>query len=115
TPLLQLHLRWRVFRGREHPAQWHERIGRPSLPRPPGPLVWFHAVSLGTLRGFNFYSRLFCRFHNLKWKINYVSMCVREISRRRNGCDSGLQAVRSSAAWVNHSDDNDDDVRFVRF
>ncbi|CAI0408151.1 unnamed protein product [Linum tenue] len=47
SPVLQLHLRWRVFRGREHPARWHERIGRPSLPRPLGPLVWFHAVSLG--------------------------------------------------------------------
>ncbi|CAI0469553.1 unnamed protein product [Linum tenue] len=47
SPLLQLHLRWRVFRCLEHPARWQERIGRPSLPRPPGPLVWFHAVSLG--------------------------------------------------------------------
>ncbi|CAH9113911.1 unnamed protein product [Cuscuta epithymum] len=47
SPLLYLHLRWRKRRGLEHPTRWRERLGRPSLPRPPGPLVWFHAVSLG--------------------------------------------------------------------
>ncbi|XP_024031914.1 probable 3-deoxy-D-manno-octulosonic acid transferase, mitochondrial isoform X2 [Morus notabilis] len=47
SPLLYLHLRWRQHRGLEHPLRWPERLGRASLPRPPGPLVWFHAVSLG--------------------------------------------------------------------
>ncbi|GAV63816.1 Glycos_transf_N domain-containing protein [Cephalotus follicularis] len=47
SPLLHLHLHWRRLRGLEHPLRWAERLGRPSLPRPPGPLVWFHAVSLG--------------------------------------------------------------------
>ncbi|KAA8518637.1 hypothetical protein F0562_016111 [Nyssa sinensis] len=47
SPLLYLHLRWRKLRGLEHPHRWRERMGRPSLPRPPGPLIWFHAVSLG--------------------------------------------------------------------
>ncbi|KAL7264907.1 hypothetical protein ACSBR1_002793 [Camellia fascicularis] len=47
SPLLHLHVRWRKFRGLEHPLRWPERLGRPSLPRPPGPLLWFHAVSLG--------------------------------------------------------------------
>ncbi|XP_071908367.1 probable 3-deoxy-D-manno-octulosonic acid transferase, mitochondrial isoform X2 [Coffea arabica] len=47
SPLINLHLRWRKFRGLEHPKRWTERLGRPSLPRPAGPLVWFHAVSLG--------------------------------------------------------------------
>lgn len=47
SPMINLHLRWRKFRGLEHPLRWRERLGRPSLPRPPGPLVWFHAVSLG--------------------------------------------------------------------
>nr|GMC79587.1 probable 3-deoxy-D-manno-octulosonic acid transferase, mitochondrial isoform X1 [Ipomoea batatas] len=47
SPLLYLHLRWRKRRGLEHPLRWVERLGRPSLPRPAGPLVWFHAVSLG--------------------------------------------------------------------
>ncbi|XP_010243392.1 PREDICTED: probable 3-deoxy-D-manno-octulosonic acid transferase, mitochondrial isoform X2 [Nelumbo nucifera] len=47
SPLLYLHLQWRRLRGLEHPLRWRERFGRPSLPRPPGPLLWFHAVSLG--------------------------------------------------------------------
>nr|XP_010909884.1 probable 3-deoxy-D-manno-octulosonic acid transferase, mitochondrial isoform X3 [Elaeis guineensis] len=47
APLIYLHLHWRRLRGLEHPSRWPERFGRPSLPRPPGPLLWFHAVSLG--------------------------------------------------------------------
>ncbi|KAL4560430.1 hypothetical protein LXL04_032581 [Taraxacum kok-saghyz] len=47
SPLINLHIRWRKFRGLEHPLRWPERLGRPSLPRPPGSLIWFHAVSLG--------------------------------------------------------------------
>ncbi|CAN6718855.1 unnamed protein product [Malus baccata var. baccata] len=47
SPLLYLHLHWRKLRGLEHPLRWPERLGRPSLPRPEGPLIWFHAVSLG--------------------------------------------------------------------
>ncbi|OMO82012.1 hypothetical protein CCACVL1_12106 [Corchorus capsularis] len=47
SPLLHLHLHWRKLRGLEHPLRWPERLGRPSLPRPSGPLLWFHAVSLG--------------------------------------------------------------------
>ncbi|KAF8403201.1 hypothetical protein HHK36_011300 [Tetracentron sinense] len=47
SPFIYLHLQWRRLRGLEHPLRWPERFGRPSLPRPPGPLLWFHAVSLG--------------------------------------------------------------------
>ncbi|KAK7279487.1 hypothetical protein RJT34_24540 [Clitoria ternatea] len=47
SPLIRLHLRWRRFRGLEHPLRWPERLGLPSQPRRPGPLLWFHAVSLG--------------------------------------------------------------------
>ncbi|KAJ0784681.1 putative transferase [Helianthus annuus] len=47
SPLIHLHLRWRKFRGLEHPIRWPERLGRPSHRRPPGSLIWFHAVSLG--------------------------------------------------------------------
>ncbi|GFP94436.1 probable 3-deoxy-d-manno-octulosonic acid transferase mitochondrial [Phtheirospermum japonicum] len=47
SPLIRLHLRWRRFRGREHPLRWRERLGRPSAPRPAGRLIWIHAVSLG--------------------------------------------------------------------
>lgn len=47
SPLLLLHLFWRRHRGLEHSLHWPERLGRASLPRPPGPLLWFHAVSVG--------------------------------------------------------------------
>jgi hypothetical protein len=47
SPLIRLHLRWRRFRGLEHLQRWPERLGHPSQPRQQGPLVWFHAVSLG--------------------------------------------------------------------
>ncbi|KAG0487981.1 hypothetical protein HPP92_006792 [Vanilla planifolia] len=46
-PFLYLHLHWRRIRGLEHWSRWPERFGRPSAPRPPGSLIWFHAVSLG--------------------------------------------------------------------
>ncbi|KAJ6796807.1 putative 3-deoxy-D-manno-octulosonic acid transferase, mitochondrial [Iris pallida] len=47
TPAASVFIRWRRFRGLEHRTRWPERFGRPSSPRPPGPLLWFHAVSLG--------------------------------------------------------------------
>ena len=40
-------LRRRAARGKEDPARLNERLGRPARPRPPGPLVWLHAVSVG--------------------------------------------------------------------
>lgn len=40
-------LSWRVRRGKEDPARLRERYGEASLPRPPGPLVWVHAASVG--------------------------------------------------------------------
>ncbi|KAJ8493374.1 hypothetical protein OPV22_015095 [Ensete ventricosum] len=46
-PIIFAHIQWRRLRGLEHPTRWPERFGRPSSPRPPGPLLWFHAVSLG--------------------------------------------------------------------
>lgn len=34
-------------RGKEDPARFSERLGRPSAARPDGPLIWVHAVSVG--------------------------------------------------------------------
>ena len=47
-------LRARRKRGKEHSTRWIEKCGRPSQPRPSGPLIWLHAVGLGevmSLRG----------------------------------------------------------------
>lgn len=40
-------LRKRAGRGKEDPARIGERLGRPGMARPPGPLVWLHGVSVG--------------------------------------------------------------------
>lgn len=47
TPLWQLALWWRGRRGREDPSRVSEKLGRYTRPRPPGPLLWIHAVSVG--------------------------------------------------------------------
>ncbi|MES2342222.1 MAG: 3-deoxy-D-manno-octulosonic acid transferase [Pseudomonadota bacterium] len=40
-------LRRRVAAGKEDAARLEERLGRSALPRPDGPLVWLHGVSVG--------------------------------------------------------------------
>ncbi|MEL6124987.1 MAG: 3-deoxy-D-manno-octulosonic acid transferase [Pseudomonadota bacterium] len=37
----------RVAKGKEDPDRIEERLGHASAPRPEGPLVWFHAASVG--------------------------------------------------------------------
>lgn len=37
----------RLADGKEHPERMSERIGEATIDRPPGPLVWFHAASVG--------------------------------------------------------------------
>ena len=47
APFAPLILSRREKRGKEEPARRDERLGRASLPRPTGPLVWIHAASVG--------------------------------------------------------------------
>ena len=47
SPFLPAVLRARARRGKEDPARLGERFGRASIPRPDGPIVWLHAVSVG--------------------------------------------------------------------
>jgi 3-deoxy-D-manno-octulosonic-acid transferase len=49
TPLALLLLLWRLLQGKEDPSRIQERLGWPTSPRPPGPLLWFHAASVGEL------------------------------------------------------------------
>ena len=46
-PLAPLLLRCRAARGKEDPHRLGERLGRPSLERPTGLLVWMHGASIG--------------------------------------------------------------------
>jgi 3-deoxy-D-manno-octulosonic-acid transferase len=47
APAIELLLSKRVKRGKEDPARLPERRGIAGLPRPPGPLIWLHAASVG--------------------------------------------------------------------
>ncbi|WP_274629975.1 lipid IV(A) 3-deoxy-D-manno-octulosonic acid transferase [Arvimicrobium flavum] len=46
-PLIGGYVAWRASRGKEDPKRRSERYGYPSRARPAGPLVWFHAASVG--------------------------------------------------------------------
>lgn len=46
-PAAPLLLKLRERRGKEEPSRRAERLGRPSISRPPGRLAWFHAASVG--------------------------------------------------------------------
>jgi len=46
-PLAPALLRRRAQAGKEDAARMGERLGRPATPRPAGPLVWLHGVSVG--------------------------------------------------------------------
>lgn len=46
-PLAPGLLRRRAQRGKEDPARLAERLGIASMPRPAGPLIWLHGVSVG--------------------------------------------------------------------
>lgn len=53
-PVLGLHLRRRLARGKEDPKRWQEKLAKTQVPRPEGQVIWLHAVGLGevlTLRG----------------------------------------------------------------
>jgi 3-deoxy-D-manno-octulosonic-acid transferase len=47
VPLVDVLLKLRLKRGKEHPERWPERRGTSSVPRPDGPLVWLHCASVG--------------------------------------------------------------------
>jgi 3-deoxy-D-manno-octulosonic-acid transferase len=46
-PLAPTILRMRARAGKEDPERLGERLGRASLPRQPGPLIWLHGASVG--------------------------------------------------------------------
>lgn len=46
-PLVRAYLSVRKARGKEDHTRFSERLGRPGIARPEGPLVWAHAASVG--------------------------------------------------------------------
>jgi 3-deoxy-D-manno-octulosonic-acid transferase len=47
APFLPFLLRRRLARGKEDASRLHERLGRPTRPRPAGQLIWLHGASVG--------------------------------------------------------------------
>lgn len=47
TPLLWVWLRYRAWKGKEDRTRLRERMGRVSIARPHGTLIWIHAASVG--------------------------------------------------------------------
>jgi len=52
APGLNLLLQFRLRRGKEIPTRLAERRGVDPTPRPPGPLIWAHAASVGETMSF---------------------------------------------------------------
>ena len=46
-PVIGGYIVWRVSKGKEDRARRYERYGHAAAPRPPGPLIWMHAASVG--------------------------------------------------------------------
>ncbi len=46
-PLIGGYIAWRTSKGKEERSRRRERYGIPGTARPAGPLVWFHAASVG--------------------------------------------------------------------
>lgn len=49
-PLVSSHIQKRLEASKEDPHRIQERYGRATKPRPSGPLIWFHAASVGEAR-----------------------------------------------------------------
>lgn len=47
APLGPWLMKRRLAKGKEDPTRWTEKLGRTTLPRPAGRLIWLHAVSVG--------------------------------------------------------------------
>jgi 3-deoxy-D-manno-octulosonic-acid transferase len=47
SPIVDIWFIYRLFNSKEDKSRLKERIGLPSLPRPNGKLIWFHASSVG--------------------------------------------------------------------
>ena len=47
APVIHVYLGRRIKAGKEDPHRFNERLGRPALARPDGPLIWLHGASVG--------------------------------------------------------------------
>lgn len=77
-------LRRRARRGKEDPARLGERLGRTDAPRPVGPVVWLHAVSVGeTVSLLPLVSALRTRRPDLRLLVTSGTVTAAEMMARR--------------------------------
>lgn len=83
-PLARPMLMERVRRGKEDPARLEERLGRASLARPEGPLVWIHGASVGeSLSALPIIDRLHERYPGLAVLVTSGTKTSAQILARR--------------------------------
>lgn len=111
SPLMYALVQWRRLRGLEHPSRWPERFGHPSSPRPPGPLLWFHAVSLG--RSFLLLSLSLPVPARLRLSFYDRTLIILIPFRRGIDGDPCDQALHSSASRFPCLDDDHHDLSIV--
>ncbi|HEU0221633.1 MAG TPA: 3-deoxy-D-manno-octulosonic acid transferase, partial [Paracoccaceae bacterium] len=82
--LAGLILRRRARRGKEDLSRLAERLGEPGLPRPDGPLVWFHAASVGeALSILELIARIGAIRPDLHYLVTTGTVTSAELMRRR--------------------------------
>jgi len=85
-PLAPLILKVRELRGKEDLSRLAERLGRPSAPRPAGPLAWFHAASVGeTLSILPLMSALAEQRHSLSFLLTTGTVTSAKLAAQRLG------------------------------
>lgn len=83
-PLARPMLMSRARRGKEDPSRLGERLGRPSLSRPEGSLVWIHGASVGeSLSALPIIDRLHERFPGLSVLVTSGTKTSAQILARR--------------------------------
>ena len=84
APFAPLALRRRARRGKEDPGRLGERLGRASIPRPDGPLVWIHGASVGeSLSHLPLVERLFAERPDLHLLVTSGTVTATEILAQR--------------------------------
>lgn len=101
-PLLKLHVHLRLKKGKEDPTRYLERYGISTIKRPPGPLIWFHAASIGeSLSILSLAEQLNERYPTLNFLITTSTVSSARLIEQRLPKKSFHQfAPRDAKRWV---------------